>query len=560
MFDKKQNYLFGAEPVKSVEFTTSGNGAPKLTSTGDPFVDQFAFITNYRNPRPFADIADDMETLWKSNPLNAMKLTFYIRLITRKVELFDGTTTSKVQKGQGLKYEAIMRMIWVAINYPEVFYDNLPLFVAAGCWKDIIQMMSYDLQFHGWKKRVLDWKKLSDFILAGLENTNTSDLVKKYLPNIKARSKCHTLESQADTIIGKYLSHRLFNGNVTFNPNEYYSLNYKNYRTLKTSGTAHQWQQQISRGNFNINFKSVHGRALALLVSSKFLENHNLVEKYEKWIESQPVAKFTGYVYELFKNFNCTSKNYRAITINKQFEGLIKTAKEDANTKSTFLVARDTSSSMRSEVPGTGVSSDSIAKAMALYFSSLLDGPFSNCYVEFDNTARLVSWVGKTATEKFLNDTHDAYGSTNFLGIVPIFTSLFKQGVSIDKFPTGLICLSDGEFNRPSGWSSNPSLNKSKTNFSEFKSRLLSAGFPKKYVDNFKIILWDIPNGYYSNETRPKFESFASTPNFFYMSGLDPAGISFLLGEEAKPETAPKTPRELFEAAMNQELLNLIVI
>ena len=558
MFEKKLNCLFG-ESVKSIEMTTSGNGAPKLTSTGDPFVDQFAFITNYRNPRPFVDIAEDMETLWKANPLNAMKLTFYIRMITRKVELFDGSVTKSAQRGQGLRYESIMRMIWVAINYPAVFYNNLPLFIAAGCWKDIIQMMSYDLQYHGWENKVLDWKKLSDFILAGLENPNTVDLVKKYLPTIKARSKCHTLESQADTIIGKYIAHRLC-GKGKFSEIAYNPDNYKKYRQLKASGTAHEWQQQISQGNFNINFKSVHGRALALLVSSKFLENHNLEKAYEEWISSQPVAKFTGYVYELFKNLNGATKNYQKITINKQFANLIETAKQDMNNKSSFIVARDISGSMDSTVPGTNVSSGDIAKAMALYFSYLLKGRFANSYITFDNKPTMRHWTGATPADKYLKSRESYVGDTNFLGIADLFIEIFKSGTPIDQFPAGLLALSDGEFSPEyvSCWNSNKGNNK--TTFIRFKEKLLTAGFPKEYVENFKIVLWDIPNGYYSSTIRPKFESDADYPNFFYMSGLDPAGIAFLMGEEAKPETAPKTPRELFNAAMNQELLNLIVI
>lgn len=76
---------------------------------------------------------------------------------------------------------------------------------------------------------------------------------------------------------------------------------YKQYQNLKASGTAHQWQQLISQSNFlEINFDSIHGRALAQLVSSKFLANHKLEEKYETWVESKPLVKFTGYVYELF--------------------------------------------------------------------------------------------------------------------------------------------------------------------------------------------------------------------------------------------------------------------
>lgn len=99
-----------------------------------------------------------------------------------------------------------------------------------------------------------------------------------------------------------------------------------------------------------------------------------------------------------------------------------------------------------------------------------------------------------------------------------------------------------------------------RTTFSKFIKRLKDAGFPKEYYENFKIVLWDIPNTFYSHgQIRPKFEGFADTPNFFYMSGLDPAGIAFLLGKEPG-DTTPKTPKELFLAAMDQELLNLIVI
>ena len=57
----------------------------------------------------------------------------------------------------------------------------------------------------------------------------------------------------------------------------------------------------ISKRLFDqINFDTIHGRALAQLVGGKFLKNQGLESKYQQWIESKPVAKFTGYVYELF--------------------------------------------------------------------------------------------------------------------------------------------------------------------------------------------------------------------------------------------------------------------
>lgn len=96
------------------------------------------------------------------------------------------------------------------------------------------------------------------------------------------------------------------------------------------------------------------------------------------------------------------------------------------------------------------------------------------------------------------------------------------------------------------------------TNFHTAIATLIDAGFSKEYVDNFRIILWDIPNGYYGKPTT-KFEDFADAPNFFYMSGFDPSAISFIMnGTEFK--CTPRNAEELFKVAMDQELLNRVVI
>ena len=548
MFNEKLQNLFSSNsPVKKVEYTTSGNGALKLTSTGDPFVDQFGLISQYRQLRPYSSISKDMQELWDIDPMYTLKLLFYIRLITRKVKFSNGTETSKVQKGAGFRHESFMRMLWLAVNHSDTFYKNLPLFITIGSWKDIIQLMSYDLQYHGWDNKVLDFDKMSDFILAGLENPNTCNLVKKFLPTIKSKSKCTTLESQANSMIGKFLAHKLF-GDGEFSPKLHSNNSYCLYRKLKSSGTAHEWQQMISRSQFNIDFSKVHGRALALLVSGKYLKNHNLEKDYEDWIKKQPVAKFTGFVYELFKGLNSSSPFYKKYTIDKQFENLIQTAKEGSSTESSFIVARDISGSMSSNVPGLSISSNDVAKSIALYFSYLLKGKFANSYIEFSHKPILKYWEGDSPTDKYLKNINYCFGDTNFLGIADLFIDIYKHN-SIEKFPTGLICISDGEFNDSGN---------NKTNFQSFKKRLLKAGFPKDYVDNFKIVLWDIPNTFYGNEEiRPKFESYADTPNFFYMGGFDPSGITFLLGGEEN-KSIPKTPRELFETAMNQEVMNYI--
>ena len=585
MFDSKKKSLFTTPTTTSGEQSTmvttnpfllsalkntsrtneGGNGALKYTTSGSDFVDQFAKVTEYRQPRNYSEISEDMSLLWDQNPRLTISFVIYLRLITRTVKFPDGTRTSTTQRGQGLKHESIMRMIWLAINHPEEFWNNVSLFVSAGSWKDIITMLSYDLQYNGWEKRVLNWEDFTGLILAGLENPETSELVKKYLPQIKSRSKCKTVVEQADTIIGKYLC------SVIFADIENKVKSYEKYRKLKVSGTAHVWQQLISQGRFmEIDFDTVHGRALAQMVSGQFLKNNGLEETFEKWMASKPIAKYTGYVYELMQPVksgysNNVLKSYQEDTINKQFLGLIETAKKGMAGENPFITVVDTSSSMAGEnpfitvvdtsasmtglVPGTKISAYDIAKSMALYFSYLLKGPFNNHWMEFNNKCILKKWVGDTPVKKLQNDSSEAYGSTDFESVARTFVEVRQSGVKEEDFPGGILCLSDGCFNYT---------HSNEGNYKSFKKILLRGGFSKEFVDKFKIVLWDIPNGYYADRGA-KFEEFADCPGMFHISGLDGSVVAFLMGTEYNP-TVPKNSDELFLAAMNQEIMSRIVI
>lgn len=564
MFNSKLKQLIGNTQTTSVDTNTFlkqgykqsaktksfGNGAVKFITTGNDFVDQFGKVSQYKAQRPFQEISKDTQLLWSQNKFMALCFIFYIRIITRKVTLSDGKCTKTTQRGQGLKHEGIFRMMWVALNDPEVFWKNIPLFISIGSWKDIIAMLSYDLQYNGWKNRVLDWDSFGKLILAGLENSNTTNLVKKYLPQIKANKQCKTLEAQADNIIAKWLCSLLFGAKE----NQYGF--YKQYRKMKVSGTAHKWQQLISRGQHNlIDFNTVHGRALAQLVSGKYLKNQHLEEVYEKWIMNKPVAKYTGYVYELLspvKNGydNVNLKRYQKETINKQFYGLIETAKQGMlPNDSGLMVVVDTSSSMTSNVPGTNMSSYDVAKSMALYFSYLLKGVFSKSWMEFNDSAVLKKWAGDNPVDNLQNDNSEAYGSTNFQSVTKLFVSLFKKGVPISDFPKGILCLSDGCFNHAGG---------NKTNREKMLKVFEKEGFPKDYINNFKIILWDIPNSYYGTP-QTTFEEFADAPNLFHISGLDGSAVAFITGVEAQKHE-PKTSEELFAAAMNQEIMGLLSV
>lgn len=550
LIDSSKENQFLKEGIKISSETVSGNGAKKYSTSGDDFVDNFANISNFREPRSYDEVAQDMSVLWSQNPLLCLKLAVYIRLITRQSKIVnESVDTLSVQRGQGLKNEGIMRLLWIAVNHPKVFKANINLFISAGSWRDIIQLMSLDLQYNGWNNRVLDWDFLLSVIHGGLINPETTDLVRKYLPTIRTNGRAKTIGAQANTLIGRWLARRLFPATSKYDA-------YNQYRVLKSTGKAHQWQQLISNQLYSkINFDTIAGRALALLVGSDFLKNHNLIDKYTEWIMSKPVAKFTGFVFELFtplgNGYYCNHiEKYKEATINAQFAQLVETGKKGVNNNSSLLVVRDTSSSMTRPASGCKVSSYDIAKSMALYFSEFLKGPFANSFAEFSRTCVLHTWRGETPVDKYINDRCEAYGNTDFQSVISLLIKIKQKGVSESDFPTGLLLISDGEFDRTS---SNET-----TNFQHALDRLKDAGFSEDYVRNFKIILWDIPNNYYGNPA-VKFEDFADAPNFFYMSGYDPSAVSFIMGTDTMKRT-PKNAEELFMVAMDQELLNRLQV
>lgn len=556
MFNSKKKELFSTNSGKSTKVTSafvnaglkntavtqSGNGAKKYSTTSNPFVDQFGKLGSYKAPRSFDDISADCEILWAKNPLLCVVFMFYIRTIVRVVSLFNGVSTKASQKGAELKHEGIFRMIWLHMKAPETFWKNIGLFVSIGSWKDIITMLSYDLQYNGWTDKKLDWKKFGGLILTSLENEKTSELLKKYLPQIKSNNACKTIESQADNLIGKWICSLIFG-----TKGEESGTTYKKYRKLKSAGTAHEWQQLISKQQFDrIEFDKIHGRALSLLVRGKFLTNQGLSDKYNAWItKPETEVKYTGFVHELF--MSC--RNFRTLvqmptaeqhTINKQFATLVKKGGESERTS--LIVVRDTSGSMGSTATGTTMSCYDIGKALALYFSEFLTGKFANAWIEFNSDAKMHEWKGNNPLEKWYNDKTSYVGRTNFQSVIRLFGQLKKQGIPESEFPTGILCISDSEFN-PSQLD--------KTNVESAKILLKQFGFSEEYISNFVIVLWNLQSYAYGRGTGEKFETYGNVENVFYFSGYSAATVSFLTSKI-------KNAEELFNEAMNQEILNMI--
>lgn len=552
--EKKQTSGFVEAALKKGAVTRSGNDAIKYDSTGDDFVDQFGTAGKYREQRSYTDISKDMATLWAINPYLTVCFTFFLRMITRIVSLFDGKKTEIAQRGAGLRHEGNIRMLWLAVNYPNTFWKNINLYISIGSWKDIIQMLQYDLSFNGWEERKLNWHLMGGVLLAGLENPNTVNLVKKYLPQIKAKSKCTTVDAQADNIIAKWICSLLFPSkgydkkNLEFPEKK---ANYKTYRQLKVSGTAHQWQQLISQGkHLKIDFNTIHGRALSLLVSGKYLANNGLEKVYEEWISNKPIAKFTGYVYELASKIKHDMKKYQADTINSQYNKLLEIA---GKSNTNFIVVKDTSGSMNDNAIGTKVSSYHIAKSLSIFLGNMLQGFFHNCYIDFSSQAILRKIKGSNFVEHWNTEERKDSANTDFLQVARLLVSIYHTKIAEDQFPKGIICISDGQFDITKMYDT--------TNIVAFKNILHIGGFSKAFIDNFKFCFWDIRNDFYGRKyADAKFESFGPEENVFYFGGFDPSVITFLTGIEGKDTPAPKNARELFNSAMDQQVMKMIEI
>lgn len=110
---------------------------------------------------------------------------------------------------------------------------------------------------------------------------------------------------------------------------------------------------------------------------------------------------------------------------------------------------------------------------------------------------------------------------------------------------TGIICISDGELDPVS-------LNAS--NIEAARRKLFWAGFSEEFVDNFVIVMWNITNDYYDEHSRVNFDTYGNVKNTFYFGGYSASVLTFLFTGELKTTT------DLYKAAMNQEILNLVQI
>lgn len=523
------------------------NGAVSYYTVGTALLDQFGKAGAYRG-RSISDVWSEQERLWAEDSESALKFPFYLRMITRQTNIVGGGKTETVQKGQGAKDESFKRLLWIAKYHPDEFYRNLWVLPIVGSWKDLWVLLSFDGADY------LDHEKFFTVMAQGINDDNHRDLVKKFMPRIRSDKKCTTDWASRTNALAKEFAN-------------FAGWSYKEYREFKATGKAHAFQTAICKGLYSdINWNAIPGKALLNLVSGKFLKNHNLTDGYVEWLKAQPAAKFNGYAFELGRKLR--SYQYGGpdlatkITIDKQFDGLVATAKKDGRPiEGNVLCGLDVSASMTwTTLDNAGTMPYDVCLALGIYFSELNEGAFHNVVADFSDTCQLRTLSG-TFSDKwnYLQRNCRGWGSTNFQGLVDLIVNTRKNHpeMPIEDFPQTLLVVSDMQFN-PTGYHSDmrASADLEASNFEAAKAKL-SKVFPKEFVDNFKIVWW-----YCSNRQTHDFPSTMEDSGTYVISGYDGAVISFILGGEAKTDKNGKvvqpTMEEVVEAALGQEALALV--
>lgn len=525
----------------------TANGAASNATTHSGVLDYFAECGSYRN-RTQEEVNADMAKIFSDDVLMALKVLFYNRMITRKVQVGENLVT---QKGQGQRDEFVKSIKWLERNYPELLYKNLWLIPVVGRWSDLWYDSANTNLVH-----YVNAEKVYELVKMGLDYEQSRGLIAKYLPKIRSKSNCKNDRHKRVNQWAKGLC-------------KHFGWSEKDYRKFKSdpNNTAHLFQRQICDKKFaDINFSHIPGKALFNLTVRKgkdgknLLERHGLEAKYLDWVKKQPTAKFTGYPYELYKEAKDSTRSLvKKITLDKQFEGLLQLAKDQLEPKMLergVLCALDTSASMRSfSYHGTQNTKNlkfgpiDVCVGLGIYFSSLIQGAFKDHVVMFNSQSRMVKLNGTFCDKVDQIRRHPtAWGGTNFQSIIDEIVRVKKQNPHIpaEEYPQILMVVSDMQFDQ------------SATNMSNYQDALRK--LDEVGLSEMTFVWWNV-NGQ-GNEV-PSTMNDAGT---VLISGFDGAIVTSILGGEQKvvdKVTGQKrslTPYEQMVKALDQPVLNELAV
>ncbi len=497
---------------------TTWNGAISNSTTGSHMLDYFSKCGTYTG-RTQEAVDQDMELIFSENPGQALKLVFGLRMISRKGS-----------NGFGRRDEFQKCLNWLDKNHNDKLVKNLHLIPVIGCWKDIIA-----------NDNISNTPEVFNLVIKNLRD----GLLLKYLPQIKSKGRIKSARDQKRSDWAKAFC-------------KWLGIGYREYRRLKSGGTAHTWQKQMSSNDWDsIDFNKIPGKAFTGHISKHpkgdtrtVFERHGQVERLKAWVKEQGRIKFNGYPYELVKLARNASSIQQEI-YNKQFEQVLEGFK--GHTLGNTLVALDTSGSMTCEVVSKTSAMD-IGLSLGLVFSALNNGSFKDHVMMFDSTSKILKLSG-TFCQRLKQIPEDAMGSTNFQSVIDELVRVRQRSpfIPLADYPKSILIVSDMQFNPAdngtyNGWGrARTTGHNADTNHNVAKAKLQAVG-----LGDIRIIWW------YVNGESTDFVAKMNDEGTYIINGFDPNVLKVLIGEESKPKVTA-TPLDGMVRFLNQPALQLVV-
>ena len=531
------------------------NGALAYTDTGSGLLNYFSNVNDLH--RSYKDVESDLNKCWAEDPELTLRMIVYVRAITRK------SKAHEIQvKGLGMKNEGRLGLKWLYENHREVFYANLPLFIEFGNWQDL------------WHRDLIGWVSNNDMRIAtfiGYNIISQNDLCRKYLPRFKSNSNIHRNTYSQKTIKYKKLKNQGLKlivkaintiwSNPTWEGAIDGKMNMEYLMKMKSSGTAHEWQQHITKQDYlKIDFNTLPGKVLTWITkesdNKSFLSRHKLEDNYIQWLDTKPSINTTSFIYELTKPAIEKYKNkwqpgvlskITKFTIEKQLQTILNRA-EDSNLN--VMPVIDTSGSMSSEHCANGVTALDVCVSLGVYFSMLQKGSFKDNIIAFDSDSKLKRLSG-SYLDRLRDILSDKYywGSTNFQSVIDLILKTRSENpeIPVEDYPDVYLVVSDMQFDEG---------DKRYTNHQKAIKKMKEAGLPEP------IFIWYNVSSY-GNES---FQNHKDDAGVIHMSGFDPAAIDRLMSSDFQLKFEEKhnksikniTPLEAMVETLNQEYLQLL--
>jgi len=507
------------------------NGAISNSTTG---FDKFGTCLDYWSKvgthlaRSQGDVSLDMGAIFGDDAEAALRIVFGLRLISRKPKNGDEVLIDDTQTGFGLRNEFYKAIVWLHHNKPELLYKNLHLIPIFGSWKDFLNEPLID---------VLDREKVYRVFLANVSN----DLLRKYLPQIRSKGNQRTERDKKRVAWARGLARLL-------------EISEKEYREWKSTGAAHVWQRQMSKGEWDsINFNGIPGKAMFLHTTQKgkdkktVFERRGQVDRLMEWVKSQKTVKFTGFPYELTKAAAKSPSIMQKFILDRQFETVLEPMRN--HKLGNVLSCLDTSGSMTWCEVAPGVQPYDVCLSMGMVFSALNVGYFKDAVCSFSNYSEIVKLTGETFTEKFdcLRNKCSGGGSTNFQSVIDLLVRMRREfpEIPVSEYPETLLVISDMQFNPVGG--------NTETNYKAAMKKLSEVG-----LSEVRLIWWFV------NGAGTDFPVQMNDKGTYLIGGFDPVNLKALMGltPEVKnfvaSEKVKETPLDGMMNWLRQPIFDLI--